>query len=108
LLKIGAKPKETIIKCLLLVWLQTSFNNELAEAIEWTNNNPTEAGALANKYINANSELIANALPGFRFEYKSSADSKEDLEQDFNVLLELKPETIGGKLPDDNFYYTNE
>ncbi len=85
-----------------------SFNNELAEAIEWTNNNPTEAGALANKYINANSELIANALPGFRFQYKSSVDAKKDLEQYFNVLLELKPESIGGKLPDENFYYTNE
>ena len=83
----------------------SSFNKELSRAVEWVINNPTEAGTLANTYLNANAELIANAIPDFGFEYKSATDSKKDVEEYFGVLLKLKPESIGNKIPDDDFFY---
>lgn len=84
------------------------FNENFSDAIKWTVKNPDEAGVLANTYLNANAELIAAAMPGFCLEYKSAADAKNDVEEYFRVLLELKPESIGNKIPDDSFYYLAE
>lgn len=85
-----------------------SFSQKFSEAIEWTKENPTEAGALANSKLNANAELIATAMPEFCFEYKSAACAQKDLEEYYKVLMELKPESIGGKIPSESFYYKNE
>lgn len=85
----------------------TAFNQKFEEAIKWTVENPTDAGILASTYLNADAELIAAAMPGFCLEYQSAADAKSDVEQYCNVLLKLKPESIAGKLPEGEFYYTN-
>ena len=84
------------------------FNKNFSGAIEWTVENPDEAGVLANTYLNANAELIAAAMPGFCLEYNSAADAGNDVEEYFRVLLELKPESIGGKMPDDSFYFMDK
>ena len=86
--------------------LITVFNQKFEEAIDWSVANPTEAGALAEKYLNANKELIAEAMPGFSFNYMSAADALGHVEKYYEVLLALKPESIGKKLPDEAFYYT--
>ncbi len=86
--------------------LISSFDEELSKAVEWVIDNPAEASALANTYLNANAELIADAMPGFCFEYKSVADAKDDVNEYFSVLYELKPESIGNEIPDDNFFCT--
>lgn len=86
--------------------LVNSFNKKFTEALEWTVENPTDAGVLASDNLNADPELIAEAMPGFCFAYKSAADSRKDIEQYYKILLELKPESIGGKVPDDEFYYS--
>lgn len=90
------------------VELINSFNKKFSEAVEWTVENPTEAGTLANANLNANAELIAEAMQGFGFAYKSAADSQEDLEQYYNVLLAMKPESIGGTIPNKEFYYSEK
>ena len=88
--------------------LINSFNKKFSEAVEWTVENPTEAGNLASTNLNANAELIAEAMPGFCFAYKSAVDSEKDIEQYYNVLLEIKPESIGGILPNKEFYYSEK
>jgi len=35
----------------------------------------------------------------------NSKDSKDSLEKFYNILKENDPKSIGGKLPDENFYY---
>ena len=59
--------------------LIAAFNQKFAEAIEWSKENPSEAGVLANTNLNANAELIAAAMPGFCLEYQSAADAKSDV-----------------------------
>lgn len=63
---------------------------------------------VASTNLNVNAELIAEAMLGFCFDNKLSADSQNDIEQYYKILLELKPESIGGKIPDESFYYKNE
>lgn len=88
--------------------LINSFNKKFSKAVEWTVENPTEAGTLASANLNANAELIAEAMQGFGFDYKSAVNSQKDLEQYYNVLLAMKPESIGGKKPDESFYHKDE
>jgi NitT/TauT family transport system substrate-binding protein len=86
--------------------LISKFNEKLSDAVEWAIDHPSEAGALAHTHLNANAELIADAMPGFCFGYKSAADAKNDVNEYLNVLYKLKPESIGNKIPDDSFFYT--
>jgi NitT/TauT family transport system substrate-binding protein len=85
-----------------------TFNKELEKAIQWTVDNPSEAGDLAEKYLNANSGLIEQSMPSLNFVYKESSQAKKDIEQYCNVLSSFKSESIGGKMPDEEFYYKNE
>lgn len=85
--------------------LVINFNEKFEEAIDWSLNNMDEAGAMANIYLNANAELIAEAMKSFCFDYKS-ANERESVEQYYRVLLNLKPESIGSVMPKESFYYS--
>lgn len=84
------------------------FNQEYQKALEWALDNPREAGALAEKYLNVDGKLIEKAMPKFNFCFKTSVDAKKDIEQYCTVLASFKPESIGGKAPDEDFYYKTE
>jgi hypothetical protein len=45
-------------------------------------------------------------MSGFCFVYKSADDAKDDVEQYYSVLLQLKPESIGSGLPEASFFYS--
>ena len=88
--------------------LIADFNAAFAAAIAWTLNHPVEAGELASQYLNANAALIAEAMPGFCLQYQSASEAWDDITQYYKVLLELKPESVGGTPPDDGFLYSCE
>lgn len=85
-----------------------TFNEEYKKALEWTLENPNEAGVLTEKHLNLDRKLIEKAMPNFKFDYKTSIDAQKDIEKYCNVLLSFKPASIGGKIPDENFYYTKK
>ncbi len=85
--------------------LLEKFNDCFKQAISWTNENPFEAGKLAEKYLNIDANVIAKAIPKLNFEYKNAIESKSDLLYYYNVLASINSDCIGGKLPDSNFYY---
>jgi NitT/TauT family transport system substrate-binding protein len=84
--------------------LMKTFNKAYQEALNWTVANPREAGELVQKHLNANGKLIEKAMPNFNFVFKSAAASRKDLDKYCRVLMSAKPESIGGKLPDESFY----
>ena len=88
--------------------LSQSFIEEFKKAVDWMSDNPEEAGALAEKHINADGGLIEKAMPKFNFNYVSSEAAREDIEKYYDVLFSYKPESVGGKVPDESFYYKNE
>jgi len=82
------------------------FLDEYRKSIEWTNANPLEAGKLVEKYTLGLSAAIASkSIPNASFAYIPAADAKPFVESLLSVFLQIEPSSIGGKLPDNNFYF---
>lgn len=82
------------------------FLTAYKDAIEWTNAHPVEAGKLVEKYtLGLNAAIAAKAIPNASFAFVPAVDSKPLVENLLSVFLETSPEAIGGKLPDDAFYF---
>ncbi|MCQ2575335.1 MAG: ABC transporter substrate-binding protein [Treponema sp.] len=86
--------------------LINDFQNAYADAVDWTINHPGKAGILCEKYnFGLASEVIAKAIPVSNYCYVSAADSKKSVEDLLQLFYKSNSTSIGGKLPDDNFYY---
>lgn len=84
---------------------------ELMEAIEvsneWINNNPSEAGEAAQRLeIGLSKEIVEAAVERSNIEFKSASEAKEDIEAYLSILMDASDKLIGGKMPDENFYFT--
>ena len=84
------------------------FEIEYKKALEWTLENPEEASKLVEEYLGLNASLIQKAMPTLGLDYKLSSEARSDLERYYETLLEFKPESIGGKTPDEDYYYKGE
>ncbi|MCT7483353.1 ABC transporter substrate-binding protein [Aliarcobacter cryaerophilus] len=86
--------------------LITKILEEYEKAINWYKSNQKDASELVVKTLPM-LELngLADSIDYIKFENINTQNSKKDLEFFFNVLLENDSKIIGGKLPDDNFYY---
>ncbi len=82
------------------------FIEEYEKATRWCMNHPEETAEMVVKYIpQLNKDGVSLAMKNVMLRADDAQKSRKSLEQFFNVLFESKPELIGGKLPDDNFYY---
>lgn len=82
------------------------FVENYKASIGWVNANPIKAGEINSKFSKKNQgKMIASSIKRSNLMFKSAKDSKEELEEYFKVLLEFNPKLVGGKLPDDKFYY---
>lgn len=100
------------------VVVQTSFLEEHPEAvakfleeyeasIAFVNDNQENAAALLAQYEIVPSEGIARkALPGCHIIFKTGQEMKESIAGYYEVLFDADPASVGGQLPDDDFYYT--
>lgn len=85
--------------------LVARFQEKYKEALKWTLDNPKEAGQLANKYLNLDAAVVEKAIPHMALEFAAASDSKQVLERYYQTLFDYSPDSIGGKLPDEPFYY---
>lgn len=75
-------------------------------SIDWANANPKEAGLLTEKNnIGLKAKIVENAVPRCNMRFEDAQDAKFDIETYLNVLSKYSPKDIGGKLPDENFYF---
>ena len=49
---------------------------------------------------------MTESLKNITWEFTPAAQARPSLEAFYQALSEISPEVIGGKLPDDGFYYT--
>ena len=82
------------------------FQEEYDKSLTWYKNNPKEAGELIVKTIPMlDAQGLANSIKHVQLDLVDAVDAKEDLEFFFTMLKKSNPKTIGGKLPNEKFYY---
>lgn len=82
-----------------------AFMKAYQESVTWINENPEEAGALAEALeMGYKKPLIAKAIPGSNMDVKEVADIKEDIVAYYKVLEGFTPKTLGGKIPDEGIF----
>lgn len=85
-----------------------NFLKHYKESVEYVNGNTEEAAKLVGIYDIVTEEVAKTALPECNIVYLAGDEMKEKLSGYLSVLNEQNPESIGGTLPGDDFYYTEE
>ena len=81
------------------------FLKEYEASINYAKTNTDAAAALCESYGMIPSAAVAeNAIPDSALTFISGEDMKDKLEGYYNVLFDSDAASIGGKLPDENFY----
>jgi len=85
------------------------FSQEYDKALEWYKTHPKEAGILAEKNVPMlNAEAVTDSIDIVNLKSVSAPEAREKLEFFFNVLKEGNVKSIGGKLPQERFYYQSK
>ena len=82
------------------------FNEEYKKALVWYKANPKEAGVETAKALPMlDAVALADSIKYINLKYLNAVDSKEKLESFLKILMKSEPKLIGGKIPDDGFYF---
>jgi NitT/TauT family transport system substrate-binding protein len=87
-----------------------AFQREYQAAVQWMLDNPEEAGRLVETQLpdlGLKAAVLTASLQSITWRYTPAVDARISLEAFFQELSELSPEVIGGKLPDDGFYFNH-
>jgi NitT/TauT family transport system substrate-binding protein len=83
----------------------SGFLKDLAGSIAWTNRNPKAAGVLAEKYVQIPAQAVQKGIGRTNLNYSDAYKDRQLIERFFQRLVEFAPESVGGKTPDEGFYY---
>lgn len=83
------------------------FLEEYEKSINLSNNNIEQTAKLTEKYDILPENVAIKAIPECNIVYINNDEMKNLLTEYYNVLVEQNPKSIGGKLPDEKFYYKN-
>lgn len=85
------------------------FLDSVKEAVAWVNSNPEKAAEYSSKIAALPSvQVLVKAIPRLNIKFVDAGTAKVSTEKYFNILASYDPKFIGGKLPDDDFYYKNK
>lgn len=84
----------------------SEFLNLYEQSVNFVNSNPAQAAELVakNEIIN-NAALVEKAIPYCNIVYKNAQDAKDEINAFLKVLFDSDNKSVGGKLPDESFYY---
>lgn len=83
-----------------------AFLDTYSTSIQWANDNVDMAGQYAEELeLGLPKAVVAASIPGSNIMYKDAKDAKSSIHSYLGILFDKAPKTIGGKLPDDGFYY---
>ncbi len=87
--------------------LVKEFLENYKQNIEWINLNPAAAASLIVKHKVIPDSLAAEAcIPRSNLRYVSASDEMEGIMAFYRVIFNLNKDAVGGKLPDEDFFYT--
>lgn len=82
-----------------------AFLLEYADSVSYVNENIEEAGELIERYGIINKQVAMNAIPYCNIVLIKGDEMKSKINGYLEVLYDQAPNSVGGQLPDDNFYY---
>jgi len=84
-----------------------NFLKEYEESVKFVNENKEDAAKLIEQYeILPNAKIAELAIDGSNITFINSEDSKDMVNGFFKILFNSNPKSVGGKLPDEGFYYS--
>lgn len=81
------------------------FMDRYADSVEYVNDNVEDAAKLVGNYDIVTEDVAVKAIPECNIVCITGEDMKEQLSGYLAVLKDANPESIGGELPGDDFYY---
>ncbi|WMJ85301.1 ABC transporter substrate-binding protein [Anaerocolumna sp. MB42-C2] len=82
-----------------------TFLSEYEESAQYVNSNKEAAAALIEKFDIFKAAPVLKALPYCNITSIQGEDMKGKISGYLETLFEQNPDTVGGKLPDESFYY---
>jgi NitT/TauT family transport system substrate-binding protein len=81
------------------------FLEDYSVSVDWVNQNPVETSRFVpNHDVGLTEEMAASIIPRSHLIFSRARDARPAVEKYLQVFLELSPDAIGNKLPDDDFY----
>lgn len=82
------------------------FLHEVAQSASWVNSNPQAAGIWAEELqTGLTAKVVENALPRCNIRFVPAREARGAIEAYLRVLRDFSPESIGGRLPSEAFYF---
>ncbi len=85
----------------LVKFMQTG----IMEAVRWINGHPAEAAQEFGGLFKLKAPVLQKSLEQFPISFTPAREARKGLEYYFSVLMDMSPKLVGGKLPDDGFYF---
>ena len=82
-----------------------AFLAEYEASIAYVNANPAEMAPLVEQYVGVNAGIATQAIPKCNLAFLSGSDMKAAVAGYLGVLFAQAPQSVGGALPADAFYY---
>ena len=84
----------------------SAFLDRYQGSVDYVNSNVEEAAQLVGQYEIVTAEVAQKALPECNIVFIEGDEMKEKLSGYLSVLFEQNPQSVGGALPDDAFYFS--
>lgn len=81
------------------------FLEDYSGSTEYVNSNVKEAAVMVEKYGIVPAAVAEKSIPQCNITFISGKEMKEKVEGYLKVLFEQNPAAVGGKLPEEDFYY---
>ncbi len=86
--------------------LLQAFLSEYEKSLYWTISNPEQAGKLSEKAgLGLAATLVSKAIPVSNYTFIPAENARSQIEALLKIFIACEKKSIGGKLPDKNFYY---
>lgn len=84
----------------------SAFLDHYKTSVEYVNSNTDEAAQMVGQYEIVTAEVAEKALPACNITFIEGKEMQEKLSGYLAVLFEQNPQSIGGALPGDDFYFS--
>ena len=85
----------------------SAFLQEYEASVNYVNDNVSDTAVLVEQYgIMDSASAAEKAIPNCNIVFLSGQEMKTALEGFYNILFTANPKSIGGALPNEDFYYT--